>query len=160
MAKLPKPPQPEPPRIWMLDALAPVFRRNVEAILAEVEREKVFESLRTEARQAWLYGFGKTWDDGRGNVTNARTALGGWHIYGLSVDIVEDDASPWVAPQSFWQSIGLAAERHGCKWGGRWKRVDLPHVQHGGCPKSPTPEDAKLFLANGPEAVWVKYGAI
>lgn len=157
------PPPPEVPRIWTLDRLAPRFRRAVEAILADVSKEKVFETLRTDERQVFLYGFGRDYDDPigpRGAVTNARTAMGGWHFYGLAVDIVEDDRTPWIAPAAFWQALGLAAERHGCKWGGRWKRVDLPHIQWGRCRKSPSQRARELYASGGREAVWREVGAL
>lgn len=150
---LPKPPA-EVPRISTLDSLAPRFRAKVELILLEIGHERVFETVRTSERQAYLYGFGREYDDGRGPVTKAATAVKGWHLYGCAVDIVEDDATPWTAPNSFWQTLGLAAEKHGCVWGGRWKIVDLPHVQMGGIPASPSPEIIQLYYAEGLMAVW------
>jgi len=162
MMVLPPPPA-EVPRIWTLDRLAPRFRDAVEAILVDVQKERVFETLRSDERQRFLYGFGREYDDligPRGAVTNARTAMGGWHFYGLAVDIVEDDATPWIAPAAFWQSLGLAAERHGCAWGGRWKRVDLPHVQWGKCRKSPSQRARVLYQSGGLEAVWREVGAL
>lgn len=159
---LKKPPA-EVPRIWRLDALAPKFRHSVEAILADVEKERVFETLRTDERQRFLYGFGREYDDPktpRGPVTNAPTAVDGWHFYGLAVDIVEDDLTPWIAPNAFWQSLGLSAERHGCTWGGRWPRVDLPHVQWGKCRRSPSRKSLDLYASGGREAVWRAVGAL
>ena len=150
---LPKPPA-EVPRNFGLDGLAPPFRAKVELILADINHERVYETLRTEARQAYLHGFGRLYDDGRGPVTKAKTAVKGWHLYGLAVDIVEDDATPWVAPMAFWQGLGLTAERHGCVWGGRWTVVDLPHVQMGGIPVSPTAEIIALYQSDGLDAVW------
>lgn len=159
--RLPLPP-PEVPRVSRLDGLAPRFRTAIEAILLDIEKERVFETLRTDERQRFLYGFGRDYDDPtpRGPVTKAQTAMGGWHFYGLAVDIVENDATPWVAPVAFWQSLGLAAERHGCKWGGRWPRVDLPHVQWGGCRVSPSRRARDLYTSGGREAVWAEVGAL
>src|SRR5688572_5940877 len=100
---LPRPPR-EVPRIWSLDGLAPKMRRAVEAVLFDMKKERVFETLRTDERQRFLYGFGREYDDiiaPRGPVTKAKTAMGGWHFFGLGVDIVEDDATPWVAPNAF-----------------------------------------------------------
>lgn len=122
--------------------------------------EHPFEWLRTAERQTFLHGFGRRYDDGRGKVTAALTHLNSWHGFGLAVDIVEKDATPWNAPVSFWNAIGDAAEANGLSWGGRWHRPDLPHVQWGPCPKSPTDEDRALYLSKGIEAVWVKYGAV
>lgn len=162
--RLPRPSIPEPPRIASLYHLAPQFRVAVERILADMKAAgwkcRVFESVRTNERQQYLYGFGRDYDDGRGPVTKARTALGGWHFYGLAVDIVEDDATPWVAPQAFWQALGRAAERHGCKWGGRWETVDLPHVQFGKCRVSPSEKSRLLYAKGGHVAVWKAVGAL
>jgi hypothetical protein len=157
---LPLPP-PEVPRIATLDRLAPAMKRAVEAVLVDVPTARVFETIRTEERQEYLYGFGREYDDAkpRGAVTAAKTALNGWHAYGLAVDIVEDDATPWIAPNGFWQSLGLAYEKHGCVWGGRWKRIDLPHGQFGGCTVAPDSFIRQMYRSEGLEAVWGEVGA-
>jgi peptidoglycan L-alanyl-D-glutamate endopeptidase CwlK len=121
---------------------------------------RVFETLRTKERQAFLYGFGRDYDDGRGMVTKVHDAETGWHFYGLAVDIVEDDASPWTAPQAFWRCLGESAEAEGMVWGGRWKFTDLPHIQWGKCKVSPSDHARKLYAAGGVEAVWRACGAL
>ena len=146
-----------------LNACAPKFADAVREMLTSLEggrKEYPFETLRTEARQAFLYGFGREYDDGRGKVTGAETALLSWHGFGLAVDIVEKDNTPWDAPAGFWESIGISAEARGLVWGGRWKKPDRPHVQWGRCPVTPTEVDRQLFRQIGIEAVWVKYGAV
>lgn len=157
MTVLPKPPA-EVPRDASLDALAPKFRAAVEHIIADMTAAGwpafVFEGLRTDDRQRFLYGFGREYDDGRGPVTKARDTSRSWHGYGLAVDIVQADATPWTAPQAFWQTLGAAAERHGCTWGGRWKMVDLPHVQWGLCKVSPSLLAVQLKQDGGLPAVW------
>lgn len=154
----------EPPRQSSVVGLAPKFRRAVEAIVDEMQEKgykvRVFETLRSNERQAFLYGFGREYDDGRGPVTRARTAESGWHFYGLAADLVEDDSSPWIAPQKFWQELGLIAEQHGCTWGGRWERVDFPHVQWGPCRRSPSHRAAELYRTGGRESVWQEVGAL
>lgn len=139
---------------------APKFVAAVNAMLADLAgglSETAFEWLRTAERQNFLYGFGRTYDDGRGKVTAAQTHLTSWHGFGLACDIVEKDATPWTAPISFWNDIGDAAEAHGLAWGGRWHRPDLPHVQWGRCPQSPTDGDRELYLSHGAPGVWLKY---
>jgi len=157
MAKLPMPP-PEVPRQDSLDGLAPKFRTALEAIIRDVEAEgwqvRVFETIRTNERQEYLYGFGREYDDGRGPVTRSPTATKSWHIYGLAADLVQDDATPWVAPQAFWQAIGKAAEKNGCTWGGTWDILDLPHVQLKKCPTSPSTIHQRLLKEDGVESVW------
>lgn len=159
---LPKPPT-EIPRIFSLAGLAPGFRRAIEAVLIEMQKERVFETLRTDERQRFLYGFGREYDDPihpRGRVTDAKTAMLSWHFFGLAVDIVEDDATPWVAPNSFWQSLGLAYEKHDCKWGGRWDRVDLPHGYWAKCRRTPSQKSRDLYARGGLKAVWEEVGAL
>lgn len=160
---LPKPPA-EVPRISALDGLAPKFRQAVAAVLTDMKadgfRVKVFESLRSNERQQFLYGFGREYDDGRGPVTKVPTADKGWHYFGLAVDIVEDDVTPWIAPQLFWQTLGLTAESYNCTWGGRWQMVDLPHLQWGNCRVSPSQRARDLYASGGREAVWKEVGAL
>lgn len=167
MPKLPPPP-PEVPSNRTSVGSAPLFIAAVDQMLAALEGglpEHPFEWLRTEARQAWLYGFGRTWDDGRGRVTGANTALYSHHGFGLGVDIVEKDNTPWNAPPSFWNEIGDAAEATGLlKWGGRWDRPDLPHVYFHTMPDDLHGIEGQalraLFIAQGIEAVWTRVGAL
>jgi hypothetical protein len=136
--KLPLPPA-EIPRISSLDALQPKFRAQVEAIVQGMKdagfKPLVFETVRTNERQRFLYGFGREYDDGRGQVTRVKTAAGGCHLPGLAVDIVENDDTPWIAVPKFWKTLGQLAKAQGCVWGGNWKRADLPHVQAAECDK-------------------------
>lgn len=161
MAKLPPPPA-EIPVQRTSAGCAPMFVDAVTAMLADLNdgRELPFEWLRTPERQRFLYGFGREYDDGRGVVTAAQTSLFSWHGFGLAVDVVEKDATPWSAPPTFWNRLGEAAERNGLVWGGRWKRADLPHVQFDTGSASPTADDRNLYEREGVQAVWEKYGAI
>lgn len=155
---------PEPKRVDSLLPLAPKFRAAVEAIVADMHaagfKVRVFETLRTNERQEFLHGFGRLYDDGRGPVTKAKTAEHGWHFFGLAADLVEDDGTPWLAPQAFWQALGAAAELHDCTWGGRWTIVDLPHVQFGTLRTSPSPRAMQLYEQGGFEAVWAEVNAL
>lgn len=141
---------------------APGFVAAVMRTLARLDggrTELPFEWLRTAERQAYLYGHGRDYSDGRGIVTRASSALLSWHGFGLAVDVVEKDATPWDAPMSFWQELGEAGEAEGLAWGGRWHTPDWPHLQWGVCPASPTDGDRALFASAGIEAVWARYGA-
>lgn len=158
---LPKPPK-EVPVERSMAVCAPKFAAAIQAMLAELTplNAMAFETLRTPERQAFLYGFGRDYDDGRGKVTNARTNLNSWHGFGLAVDVVEKDATPWAVPVGFWNQIGEVAKKVGLTWGGKWAKPDLPHVQWGKCPASPTPLDIALAQEQGIQVVWEKYGAI
>lgn len=138
------------------------MRQALEATLSDLAgglAEWPFETLRTAARQTYLYGFGRQYDDGRGIVTRSPTIVDSWHSYGLAVDVVEKSATPWDAPASFWLELGKAGEAHGLFWGGRFHHPDLPHLQWTFCPLSPALIDGQLLLDKGAPAVWAKYGA-
>ncbi len=142
---------------------APAFVEAVERTLRRLEGgllELPFEWLRTAERQGFLYGFGRSYDDGRGRVTKAATQFNSWHGFGLAVDVVEKDATPWNAPMSFWENLGEAAEAEGLVWGGRWHSPDWPHLQWGHCPQSPTADDIATARDVGIQAVWETYGAV
>lgn len=159
---LPKPPREVPVQSSLKD-LAPKFREALERTVADMKalghKPRIFETLRTKERQDFLYGFGRQYDDGRGTVTNSFSHTRTYHGYGLAADIVENDATPWNAKPSFWNDLGRCAEKHGLAWGGRWKFVDLPHVQWGNAPRSPNNGIRFVKDKSGNEAVWDLVGA-
>lgn len=160
MPKLPPPP-PEIPVQRTSVGSSPVFAAKITAMLERLGdgREMPFEWLRTPERQRFLWGFGREYDDGRGIVTAAQTSLYSFHGFGLAVDVVEKDATPWNAPPTFWNRLGEAAEAEGLVWGGRWRKADLPHCQWATGNASPTADDRALYEAEGIAAVWQRYGA-
>lgn len=147
----------EPPVRQSLDGLAPQFRAAIARVLADVPDAVVAESLRTKERCAWLYGFGREYDDGRGLVTHA-TYLTGWHPMGLAVDLIHR-VHGWNATSGFWDALNDAACNHELTWGGAWKMKDLPHVQWGGMPATPQPSHHSAVLMGGLESVWRYVGA-
>lgn len=153
------PPPPEPPAESSLDRVAPKFRA---AVLATFETMRamgmdpvVNESIRSAERQAWLFGFGREYDDGRGVVTNASTGEHSWHTYGLAVDVTSR-AQGDNAPGMFWYHLGKIARSNGLSWGGDWQRfTDRPHIQAGPpMAQSPSSRAKELFESGGFEAVW------
>jgi peptidoglycan L-alanyl-D-glutamate endopeptidase CwlK len=137
-----------------LEVLAPAFRRKIDAVLEAVPYATVAETLRTDARQQFLYGFGRDYDDGRGIVTHSETALDTWHHYGLAADLIHK-AKGWDAPMQWWQQLGAAAKAQGLVWGGDWTFRDYPHLQWGApMRRSPSPSAAKFLADGGVEAVW------
>jgi peptidoglycan L-alanyl-D-glutamate endopeptidase CwlK len=146
-----------------LDSLAPKFRAGVEAVLAGMRARgldaMVAETLRTPERQAYLYGFGREYDDGRGIVTQAPTAYTSWHGFGLACDIVSR-ALQWDAPAEFWTALGAEARAAGLSWGGDWRQRDLPHVQFGPPMRvSPSSRALELYEQGGLKAVWLEVSA-
>lgn len=144
--------------------LAPAVQRALARVLARMAEEGhkaiQFDTLRTAERQAFLFGFGRDYDDGRGVVTKVEDHLASWHGYGLAVDVVEDDKDPWVASQAFWNDLGRIAREEGFDWGGDWPMKDLPHLQWGKCRRSPSAKARALLKQGGAAAVWKEVGAL
>jgi hypothetical protein len=162
---LPLPPA-EPPRQTDLAAVAPLFAVAVRHTLHDVEAKGwhpiVYEALRTDERQRWLYGFGRDWDDAdpRGRVTQAPTGDQSWHRYGLAVDII-DPGIGWDDTSRFWAELADSAETYGLAAGyRRWLRPDPPHLQFGRCRRTPSAKSAVLFVQGGLPAVWRAVGAV
>lgn len=167
---LPRPPI-EVPVCSDYSRLAPKF---CDAVLRVLERMRakgwdaiVYETLRTDARQRFLYGFGRIYDDGRGVVTHSQSADETWHFFGLAVDIISKSMR-WDAPAEFWRDLEEAAEAEGLVSGRDWDGddattqsfVDGPHIQWGKpMRRSPSPRAARLFSIGGYEAVWREVGA-
>jgi hypothetical protein len=105
-----------------LGELTPCFRQRVEVLLSRLAARglsvQVWETYRSPARVKLLTARG---------TGSARSV----HPYGVAVDIVERDKTPWHANQpGLWEAIGEEAERLGLVWGGRFRsRSDRPHVQ-------------------------------
>ena len=155
---------PEPPRESSLDGCAPKLAAAVRAVEADMRGEgydpTIFETLRTNARQNWLAGFGRRYDDGRGIITHAVTVWSSWHGFGLAADVISA-AHQWDASPMFWAALGEAAARHGLVWGGSWRMKDLPHLQVGPPARTtPSPRAKQLYDQGGLEAVWREVGAI
>jgi hypothetical protein len=154
---------PEPPRIVALPPLPDKFEVRVRAVLADMathgQPSFVREAQRTAERQAWLYGFGRKYDDGRGVVTNAATPLKTWHFYLLAVDIVHVTLED-KAPSSYWRLLQTIVEANGLTSGMSWTNFrDGPHAQFGGMRQSPSARALALYAAGGVEAVQRAVGA-
>lgn len=162
-AKLPAPPK-EVPRDNSLAGLAPRFRaalnRAVAAHRAAGHDPLIYETTRTNARQRWLYGFGRDYDDGRGQVTNSKNVDHTWHGFGLAVDVISASQG-WNPPDAFWHDLRVAVEEEGLAWGGDWIHMrDLPHIQWGApMRRSPSVRAAQLRDSGGLETVWKEVGA-
>ncbi len=152
--------------------LAPRFREAVGRVCADLTAwgysPRVFETLRTDARQQFLYGFGRYYDDGRGVVTHSRTADETWHGFGLAADIICAKRL-WNAPRDFWEVLGTSARRHSLVWGADWNSdwssnderfTDRPHIQWGApMRRSPSVRAVELRRTGGLAAVWAEVGA-
>jgi len=156
-----------------LDGLAPRFRSALQRVLLTLEGlghdPVVIETLRGDARQRFLHGFGRLYDDGRGVVTHSHDADESWHYYGLAADVISSGRR-WDAPPPFWAALGRACARDGLTWGGDWngdgrsrdeRFLDRPHLQWGPpMRRSPSPRAARLMELGGAAAVWRAVGAM
>jgi peptidoglycan L-alanyl-D-glutamate endopeptidase CwlK len=115
----------------------------------------VYESLRTDERQAWLYAQGRTRPGAI--VTNAPTADHSYHRWGLAVDIISRKAE-WDDPNFFDKIQGFFA-KYNVDWAGDWHDADLPHFQWGNCPPKVPDFLIELGHAHGMQAVWQNRGA-
>jgi hypothetical protein len=138
--------------------LAPKFRAAVEAVLADMGDAKIAESNRTFARQSFLFGFGRDYDDGRGVVTNAASNLTSWHGFSLAVDVVHR-TKEWDAGDKWFRLLRDIAVGHGLSSGWDWHHQDKPHLQWGKCKDSPSDEARRLYADGGLQAVWLAVGA-
>lgn len=156
-----------------LSIIAPQLAKRVTTIvlpqmLARGHDAYVFEAFRSDARAAYLYGFGRSYDDGRGIVTNARDASRTYHRYGLAVDIISQSRE-WDAPSAFWSDLRKIATAAGLRSGDDWDRdgvpvgpdpdesySDRPHVQWWIPGMRTTPSDHAWIVlhARGMPAVW------
>lgn len=159
---------PEPAVIADVSKLAPQMGKAVGLVLgmmrARGHTPAVRETIRTGERQLWLYGFGRSYDDGRGIVTNVDSIYTGWHPFGLAVDIVcarnGDNASA-----AFWQDLADAATAYGLNAAmrvgnsGGFFRRDRPHIQWGRCRLTPSWRSRVLYQSGGLPALWRACGA-
>lgn len=101
---------PEPPRISDLGRLVPYVRARVEVILAAMKDKGFdpipFETLRTKARQNWLYGIGRDYALNRRPITWTHNSR---HLVGKACDIVSK-SKHWNASNAFWQCLADEAE--------------------------------------------------
>lgn len=144
-----------------LDLLAPQFAEAVRKAIEECNSAQnkldamVYEGYRSQELQKLYYARGRTVIPPKHTVTNAPTNQYSWHGYGLAVDVVHktkywepDEGDNWFA------KVADIFKKHGCKWGGDWKKADPPHMQWGRCKASPSDEARQLLATAGVESVW------
>jgi hypothetical protein len=167
---LPKPPREvgAVARVNAISVLAPRMQEAAHEVVHRMDGEAViFETLRTPARVAFLYGFGRQYDDGRGIVTKVRDPWTGWHPVGLAFDAVHR-VLIHKAPRTWWNKLGGVMKKAGLRWGGDFnandvldddRTVDLPHAQWGRCLVTPSPRTRQLVEQGGLIALWQAVGA-
>ncbi len=105
--------------------LLPGFARKLETL---------FQRMRARGFEPML------WEGYRSPARAAQEAAQGdgikdsIHSYRGAADIVDGrqwalGKDPWTTSTAFWNALGEEAERLGLTWGGRFSKVDKPHVQ-------------------------------
>lgn len=106
------------PMIADLESLHPYFKAKIVELIRVCKAAgitlAVVETYRTHAKQSEYFAMGTEY---------TRTAGGSSrHQYGLAVDLVPIiDSKPVWNNTRLWKKIGLAGERLGLRWGGRWR---------------------------------------
>ncbi len=106
------------PMIADLQALHPYFRDRIVQLIKVCKAAginlAIVESYRTAAKQAQYYSMGRKYTSTPGGKSK--------HQYGLAVDVVPivDSVAVWNNYR-LWRKIGMAGERLGLRWGGRWR---------------------------------------
>lgn len=75
----------------------------------------------------------RTEEEAERNARRGRGIENSIHIYGAACDLICAEHGWQCSSQKprcgFFQALGAEAEALGLLWGGRFKRVDMPHVQ-------------------------------
>lgn len=114
-----------------LDQLDPVFAKHLCEAMAEAEAAglgpRVGETYRSQARQDWLFGQGRT-RPGR-IVTWTEHSR---HTDRLAADVYlypAETGGKLTWKKCFFDRWGAIALRHHLQWGGRFRSYDGPHVE-------------------------------
>jgi peptidoglycan L-alanyl-D-glutamate endopeptidase CwlK len=118
------------PMIADLESLHPYFKDKIQELMRVCKASgitlAVVETYRTHAKQSEYFGMGKKYTQTPGGKSK--------HQYGLAVDVVPivDSVAVWNNAR-LWRKIGLAGERLGLRWGGRWRMpYDPAHFEWSG----------------------------
>lgn len=168
------PAPPEPARSSDLSKLAPGFLWRLNRTLADANtklhdlgyafRFGVFEAVRSDERQKWLFASGRTYRGGW--KTNVQSALYGWHFFGEAADCVPRPVLAdgtlgdwtWNVRAGTWTILFDAATANGCTTGLHWHNEDAPHVQPAGVRESPSRLSREAYASGGLPAVWEATG--
>ena len=101
-----------------LDLLLPSFRKKVDLLLAAMV-EAGFDPIPFDTF--------RTAEEAAANARIGKGIVNSMHEYGAAVDIISGSKG-WNHPK-FFIELGKQAEALGLTWGGRFTRVDKPHVQ-------------------------------
>jgi hypothetical protein len=145
--------------------LAPGVQRRVDAAIAECHASGfdavVYESERTNQVQGIYYARGRTQIPPHDTCTNVRTAMRGYHVFRVAVDVISASAE-WSVSATWRAGVTVIFAKHGMAWGGDWPGnfKDLPHYQPASLPYLSPSDDARARFAadGGPEGCWKIWG--
>lgn len=105
-----------------INLLLPTFRQKVENLI---------QTMQAAGFKPILWDGLRTPEEAARNAARGRGIENSMHLYGAAADIICDDHGWDCAKHGcrFFKRLGLAAEKAGFVWGGRFTRVDEPHVQ-------------------------------
>jgi hypothetical protein len=107
------------PMITDLEALHPFFRDKIVKLIENCKAQgielAIVESYRTHAKQSEYKVMGKKYTSSGAGRSK--------HQYGLAVDVVPivDSIAVWDNV-ALWKKVGVAGEKLGLRWGGRWRK--------------------------------------
>jgi peptidoglycan L-alanyl-D-glutamate endopeptidase CwlK len=107
------------PMITDLDALHPIFRDRVAALIKACKARgielAVVETYRTPAKQHEYQTMGRQYTSSGAGKSK--------HQYGLAIDLVPlvNNAAVWDNT-ALWRKVGTVGEKLGMRWGGRWRK--------------------------------------
>jgi hypothetical protein len=106
------------PMITDLHSLHPYFRDQILELIARCKAKgielAIVETYRTHAKQREYNTMGKSYTKSRAGQSR--------HQYGLAIDVVPIvNSKPVWNNTSLWRKIGVAGEKLGLRWGGRWR---------------------------------------
>jgi hypothetical protein len=126
---------PKKPIPYVADDLDPTFKGRIDQVFSAMKARgydpKVYEGGRSQRRQAYLYGQGRTDFAGYGREGSKVTwTLSSNHgaYPARAVDVIST-AKGW-SDQAFFTALGEeVAKVGGMTWGGSWSSKDYPHVE-------------------------------
>jgi hypothetical protein len=102
-----------------MNALHPFFRDKVNELIIRCKKQgielAIVETYRTHAKQNEYRSMGRKYTNSTGGKSK--------HQYGLAVDVVPmvNGVAVWDNVW-LWKKVGVAGEKLGLRWGGRWKK--------------------------------------
>lgn len=150
----------EPARQHDFSSIAPGFALRLFLHLRDANkaglRVGLFEGLRTEARQRWLYAQGRTRPGPR--VTNVNDPRWGWHFFGLAGDVAFlSSAGDWYWPateDSRWRKLKELGAKYGLTTGLDWHSQDAPHHQPANLKTTPSDIARSTYASKGIYEIW------